>query len=92
MRSNRTRRHSKREKVILLTTKRIGAMLVRKNRSYGDSVLSPIRVFSKADSLEQLKVRIDDKLSRIARGQDITEDTISDLIGYLIMLKIGFEH
>lgn len=29
-----------------------------------------------------------DKLSRIARGKAMGEDVISDLIGYLVLLKI----
>jgi hypothetical protein len=42
--------------------------------------------------MEQLLVRIDDKLSRIARGAGMEatdEDTLNDLIGYLILLKIA---
>lgn len=65
-------------------------MLITKNESYGDSALNPLRVFSKLDSTEQIKIRIDDKLSRISRGFDVeNEDTIDDLIGYLILLKIS---
>lgn len=66
-------------------------MLVKKNESYGNSALDPIRVFSKADRIEQLKVRIDDKLSRIYRGKEIGEDTINDLIGYLLLLKMEMQ-
>ena len=66
----------------------IKAMLLEKNRAYGNSALNPVRVFSNADSAEQLKVRIDDKLSRIARGHDAGEDVTADLIGYLILLRI----
>jgi len=66
----------------------IKTMLLEKNAAYGDSALSPMRVFSKASPEEQLLVRIDDKLSRIMRGSDAGEDTIADLIGYLILLKI----
>lgn len=67
-------------------------LLLSKNAKYGNSALEPIRVFSKADSIEQLLVRIDDKLSRIARGTGIDytdEDTIKDLIGYLVLLKVA---
>lgn len=48
------------------------------------------KIFSKLDSVEGLCARIDDKLSRIKmKGiTDKTEDTISDLIGYLILLKV----
>lgn len=66
-------------------------LLQDKNASYGDSALSPVRVFSKADPLEALKVRIDDKLSRLARGSDAGEDVVLDLLGYLVMLRIGMK-
>jgi hypothetical protein len=68
-------------------------MLVAKNRSYGDSALYPTRIFSKADTVEQLLVRIDDKLSRIQNGHDWPGDNeIDDMIGYLILLKIAKEN
>lgn len=70
----------------------ITEMLIEKNTSYGDAALNPMRIFSKADRYEQLLIRIDDKLSRIAKGNDYkNEDTINDLIGYLILLKIQME-
>lgn len=70
-------------------TSNIAKMLIEKNKSYGNSALDPIRVFSKSDDLEQLYVRIDDKLSRIKRGNCFgNEDVIDDLIGYLIITKI----
>lgn len=69
----------------------IGDLLKKKNASYGDSVLDPIRIFSKANAMEQLRVRIDDKLSRLARGDPglIKEDIIRDLIGYLVIHEIA---
>jgi hypothetical protein len=64
-------------------------LLIDKNRKYGDSAMNPVRIFSNTDSTEQLKVRIDDKLNRLKNLQeDETEDTVTDLIGYLILLKI----
>lgn len=66
----------------------IREMLIEKNAAYGDSALSPVRVFSKADVFEQLKVRMDDKLSRISRGHHLSEDVIKDLIGYLFIYRI----
>ncbi len=67
-------------------------MLIDKNRAYGDSALDPVRVFSKADAIEQIYVRIDDKLSRVKRGHEYPgDDTISDLIGYLVLLLIAKE-
>lgn len=60
--------------------------LLEKNRKYGNAVLQPKRIFSKADVAEQIKVRIDDKLSRVMSGQvDDDEDIDFDLAGYLII-------
>lgn len=67
----------------------IERILVEKNRAYGDSALDPVRIFSQADSREQLLVRIDDKLSRVARGHDLSEDVVLDLIGYLVLLRVS---
>lgn len=70
----------------------IKELLINKNRKYGNSALKPCRVFSKASAVEQLLVRIDDKLNRIMQGAGLLandEDVINDLIGYLVLLKIG---
>lgn len=64
-------------------------MLIAKNAAYGDSALDPVRVFSRASPEEQLLVRIDDKLSRLARGAAAGEDVIADLLGYLVLLRIA---
>lgn len=73
-------------------TDQIAELLIAKNKAYGDSALNPIRVFSKSDRIEQLNVRIDDKISRIQRGTDFEdEDTERDLIGYLILKLIAKE-
>jgi hypothetical protein len=69
---------------------KIKEMLLEKNRKYGNSALDPKRIFSNADPIEQINVRIDDKLSRIASGQsDDTEDAELDLIGYLILKRVA---
>jgi hypothetical protein len=66
-------------------------MLLDKNRKYGNSALEPKRIFSKADPIEQLKVRIDDKLSRIVAGTlGEDEDVVLDLLGYLILLRVAW--
>lgn len=70
----------------------IFSMLIEKNRKYGDSALNPARIFSKASNIEQLKVRLDDKLNRIKNAQDDEdEDVIADLIGYLVLLTVAKE-
>lgn len=64
-------------------------MLLAKNRRYGNSALEPLRVWSKAATDEQIKVRLDDKLSRIARGTGKeSEDVEQDVIGYLVLLRV----
>jgi hypothetical protein len=76
-------------KLIRAKCREVQAMLLAKNRSYGDSALNPTRVFSQADSRAGLCVRIDDKLSRIANARGaFGEDPVKDLIGYLIFLSI----
>lgn len=67
-------------------------MLLEKNLKYGDSAVNPVRIFSRSSPIEQILVRIDDKLSRLSRGagfEEVEEDAISDLIGYLVLLKVA---
>jgi len=69
---------------------RLENMLIEKNRAYGDSALDPVRIFSKESSVEQIYVRIDDKLSRVQRGHEYPgDDTIFDLVGYLVLLLVA---
>lgn len=77
-------------------TNDLAELLIRKNAAYGDSALNPNRTFSSAPAGEQIKVRLDDKLSRIRtmvlRGTDedaMGEDVIGDLLGYLVLLRIS---
>jgi len=68
----------------------IFTLLRQKNKKYGNSALEPSNIFSKLPAEEGLKVRIDDKLKRIANGslEKDDEDVINDLIGYLVLYKI----
>jgi hypothetical protein len=71
--------------------KDISDLLKSKNKAYGNSALKPAKIFSQLDATESLCARIDDKLMRIKnRGiTDATEDTVDDLIGYLLLLKMS---
>jgi hypothetical protein len=71
-------------------TEEIYELLLKKNADYGDTANAPIGIFSKLDAIEAINARIDDKLSRIKNKgiNDKTEDTVTDLIGYLILLKV----
>ena len=76
--------------VIAAVCDEIKEMLLAKNKAYGNSALAPLRIFSRADTVEQLNVRIDDKLSRIARGSEFAgDDTELDLIGYLVLRRVA---
>lgn len=78
------------EQAIQQECESIGKMLISKNRAYGNSVFDPIHIFSKTDWENQIKIRIDDKLCRIKKGGEYPgDDTIMDLIGYLILLRVG---
>lgn len=77
------------ERVTSVILNDVKEMLVMKNKKYGNSALEPKRIFSNASAKEQILVRIDDKLSRIANQNiDDDEDAVLDLIGYLVLLKM----
>lgn len=81
------------EAEIIEFTEKLKALLLRKNKAYGDSAMNPMRVFSKADPKTMIEVRIDDKLSRLLRGHKLEDEsfdqTIEDLLGYLVLLQIA---
>jgi hypothetical protein len=76
--------------------------LKQKNTHYDSAALRPINVFAGTDPMQTIRVRIDDKLSRLKHffnagttdsdGSILwiqTEDTLADLIGYLLLLRVG---
>tara|TARA_R100000951_G_scaffold82867_1_gene70556 strand:+ start:3396 stop:3659 length:264 start_codon:yes stop_codon:yes gene_type:complete len=77
--------------LILEESEAVRDLLLEKNEAYGDSALNPANIFARGNAIENLCCRIDDKLMRIKmRGiTDETEDTVQDLIGYLILLKVA---
>ena len=66
-------------------------LLLRKNDAYGDAALQPLGVFSSCNASEGIKIRLDDKLKRIANAGLVsdTEDTLIDIAGYIILLMIA---
>lgn len=71
---------------------KITDLLVSKNNAYGNSATQPANIFSKGSAVESISARIDDKLMRI-KNKGInhnTLDTVDDLIGYLVLLKIAY--
>ena len=68
-------------------------LLIKKNKAYGDSALSPLAMFGSGDPIVSLGARMDDKLMRLrSLGIGIqTIDTLYDLHGYLTLLLIAIE-
>lgn len=64
--------------------------LLAKNERYGSAALDPLGIAAKGLSPEAgIRVRIDDKLKRWqTQGEDDDEDTVADLVGYLILLRV----
>lgn len=68
----------------------VAETLITKNAQYGDAALNPRRIFSKLPPIEGIKLRLDDKLSRIELGDGTgDEDAVLDAMGYLVLLKIA---
>jgi len=83
------------EERIVGVIEKVKDLLITKNRNYGDSAINPCRIMSKASPVEQLLVRIDDKLNRIKQGAGLLatdEDVVLDLIGYFILLKVALDN
>ena len=67
-------------------------MLLAKNAAYNNSLHSEPPLFP-IDNITGIQARINDKLNRIKQVglTDETEDSVLDLIGYLIHLRIALK-
>lgn len=81
------------EELIKEVGREVVMLLLEKNKAYGDTANQPPQIFSKLSPIEAILARIDDKLSRIKQVgvNDKTEDTILDLIGYLMLYRVQLE-
>ncbi len=81
------------EELIKEVGREVVMLLIEKNKAYGDTANQPPQIFSKLSPIEAILARIDDKLSRIKQVgvNDNTEDTILDLIGYLMLYRVQLE-
>jgi hypothetical protein len=68
------------------------SMLLLKNIAYNNSLHSEPPLFP-IDSITGIQARINDKLNRIKQVglTDETEDSVLDLIGYLVHLRIALK-
>lgn len=66
--------------------------VIEKNRKYGNSALNPIRIMSSSSTIEQLYIRLDDKLNRLINRQDDEDEDIPfDIAGYFILIYVHFK-
>ena len=67
-------------------------LLLKKNKSYGNSVFQRGLVFD-VDPIYAIKARINDKLNRLKNNDSTfsSENDLMDLTGYLILLQVIIE-
>jgi len=64
-------------------------MLLEKNISYSNSAMDPLNVLSNATPEDQIKMHIDNKLTRLKYQKEFqNEDSLKDLAGYVILLMV----
>lgn len=64
-------------------------LVLEKNRRYGDSALKPVRIFSRAEADEGIKIRLDDKISRVINAGELRKNDLADIMGYLCLLCVS---
>ena len=64
--------------------------VIEKNMRYGNSALSPLRIFCKGEKpiSDSILERMDDKLSRIKNSDKLRKNDVVDLMGYLVLLCV----
>lgn len=62
--------------------------LLEKNRRYGDSAIDPVLIFSNVSAGDQIKNRLDDKLSRIKHSDKLRKNDVADVMGYAVLLMV----
>jgi hypothetical protein len=82
--------HEQFKKMLEDELEEIKEFLLKKNKAYGNSALRPVRIFSKASPVEQINVRLDDKVSRLMNGNEYPgDDDELDILGYLILKRMA---
>ena len=74
----------------------VGDIVVARNKEYGNSALDPVRVFSKSDRMEQLKVReirrryaSGEGPTSIGRDFGLTATTVIDISKFKTWKHVG---
>lgn len=67
----------------------IAELLLEKNIAYSNSAMEPLNILSNATAEDQIKMHIDNKLTRLKHQKEFAnEDSLLDLTGYLILLMV----
>ena len=73
---------------IILLLDNLKEFLLEKNKRYGDSAIYPAMIFSSVSAEDQIKNRLDDKLSRIKHSDELRKNDVVDVMGYVALLMI----
>lgn len=65
-------------------------VLVTKNQRYGNSALSPTKIFYKGNKSDAILIRLNDKMSRVQNSQELRKNDLYDIVGYLFLYRIGY--
>jgi len=78
------------EKIVEMTNA-IQDLLLYKNKLYGDSAISPKKVWYKGSSVDSILIRLNDKQSRIENNPNPIPrvNDVADVIGYCVLLLIS---
>jgi hypothetical protein len=68
------------------------ALLLEKHATYRQSHPRPLRIFSRASIEEQIKVLLDDELSKLGCGAAADEDVELEILGHLLILRSARMH
>lgn len=69
--------------------KKFADFLKAKNHHYIESTTTPMHIFSKSDSSNTIRVRLDDKINRIINSDTLCKEDVVSLTGHLILLMIA---
>jgi len=64
----------------------LNSLLKYKNENYGDAALSPLKIFSKTDAVDNITSRLDEKLARLKNSESIRKNDVVDFLGGLVLL------
>ena len=72
----------------------MGGLIVEKNKRYGNSALEPLDIFGKHVGqfddpvLRNILVRMDEKLNRIKNANELKDNDVLDLVGYIALFCV----